>query len=170
MNWAKFSSRRVLAVCLMLALSACLEDDVKPLAVGVQAPAFTLELVGGGTAKMAPPYPNGRVITFMSSWCPCSNESIPLMKNTYRDYREKGIEFLLVSIQDSEGKFRKFIEKWEVPFLAGYDPGEKISRAYGVTAPPTTVFVDRDGKVRRVFYGNIKDKEKEFLQWTKELL
>jgi len=29
----------------------------------------------------------GLVITFMSSWCPCSNDSMPLMKQAYANHK-----------------------------------------------------------------------------------
>jgi peroxiredoxin len=164
-----------LAGFLALALAGCLEDDVEPLKVGIVAPPFTLALLDGGTADLARADGaradnNGHVLTFMASWCPCSNESIPLMKQAHARYQAEGIEFLMIGIQDAESKFEKFVDKWELPFPAGYDSGNRIARSYGVTAPPTTIFIDRKGKVKRVFYGNIKDKEEEFLQWTEELL
>lgn len=170
MNWKSCFSRTAGAAVLAVALAGCLEDDVKPLAVGVDAPPFELTLVGGGTVDMEAPHGNGHVITFMASWCPCSNESIPLIKEAFARHRENDIAFLMVGIQEAESKFEKYVAKWDVPFPAGYDAGDRIARTYGVNAPPTTIFIDRDGKVRRVFYGNIKDKEQEFLQWTDELL
>ncbi len=172
MNWKKSFRYIPLAGVLALALAGCFDDDVVPLKVGIVAPPFTLALLGGGTADMEPPHGNGsgHVLTFMASWCPCSNESIPLMKQAHARYQAEGIEFLMIGIQDSESKFEKFVDKWELPFSAGYDTGDRIARSYGITAPPTTIFIDRDGKVQRVFYGNIKEKEKEFLQWTEELL
>jgi peroxiredoxin len=169
MSWKKSFKYTALAGVLALALAGC-KDDVEPLKVGIVAPPFTLALLDGGTTDMEPPHGKGHVLTFMASWCPCSNESIPLMKQAHDRYEPEGVEFLMIGIQDSERKFEKFVDKWELPFSAGYDPGDDIARTYGVTAPPTTIFIDRDGKVKRVFYGNIKDKEEEFLQWTKELL
>jgi peroxiredoxin len=170
MSWKSCFSYPVCAVFLAIALSGCLEDDVEPLALGVAAPPATLTLLDGATTEMSAVNGGGRVISFMASWCPCSHDSIPLMKKAYARYEEDGISFLMVGIQDAEGKFEKFVAKWEVPFPAGYDAGDRIARAYGVSAPPTTIFVDRQGRVKRVFYGNIKDKEEEFLQWTEELL
>ncbi len=170
MNWKSCFSRPVRAVLLAVALTGCLEDEIKPLAEGVAAPPFTLALVDGGTATMEAPHGKGHVITFMASWCPCSNESIPLMKDAFARHRDSDIAFLMIGIQEAESKFEKFVAKWDVPYPAGYDAGDKIARAYGVNAPPTTIFIDSEGKVKRVFYGNIKDKEQEFLAWIDELL
>ena len=102
----------------------------------------------------------GLAITFMSSWCPCSNDSIPLMNGAYTDNKDKNLAFLMVGIQDSRAKFRQFVEKWQIPFPAGYDEGNRIAREYGVHSPPTTIFIDRNGDVKRVFYGNIAKRKK----------
>ena len=170
MNWTRCFNRPAFIALLALLLSGCFDEVAAPLQVGVKAPPFVLELIAGGQATMKAPHGNGHVITFMSSWCPCSNESIPLIKDAHQRYGERDITFLLVGIQDPESKFEAFVEKWQLPFPAGYDADNKIARAYGVSAPPTTIFVDRQGLVKRVFYGNIKDKEGEFLEWTDELL
>ncbi len=170
MSWKKSFRYTALAGVLALALAGCFDDDVVPLKVGIVAPPFTLTLIDGGTVDMERVNGNGHILTFMASWCPCSNESIPLMKQAHARYQAQCIEFLMIGIQDAESKFERFVDKWEFAFPAGYDSGDRIAHTYGVTAPPTTIFIDREGKVQRVFYGNIKDKEKEFLQWTKELL
>jgi len=170
MKCKNYISAPALMVFLAFVLSACLDDDIKPLEPGAKAPPFTLALLDGGSANMESPHGNGHIVTFMASWCPCSNESIPFMKDAFERYKNKDVKFLMISIQDVQSKFEKFVEKWEVPFPAGFDDGDKIARIYGVKQPPTTVFIDRNGMVKRFFYGNIKDKESEFPKWLDELL
>lgn len=171
MSWIKFFNVPAAAVFLSLALSGCFEDII-PLQVGSMAPKSTLTLLSGKSLEVTDHPGKGQVITFMSSWCPCSNESIPMMKKAYDEHGGGGdgkVAFLMIGIQDPESKFRKFVEKWDIPFPAAYDDGDQIARVYGVLQPPTTIFVDKEGKVQRVFYGNIKDKEDEFYQWIEEL-
>jgi peroxiredoxin len=154
---------------LIACLSACSEGGRPLLQVGEQAPPFTLELLDGGQSHLEGYAGKGVVITFMSSWCPCSNKSIPLMKKAYLDHQDE-IAFLMVGIQDSRSKFEKFVNKWEVPFPTGYDKGDQIARNYGISSPPTTIFIDKTGTVKRAFYGNIAEKEQEFPQWVEEIL
>ncbi len=164
-------SKRLGTILLLAALvSGCMEEPLNVLQVGDKAPAFTLDLLDGNQIQLDLYSGRSLAITFMSSWCPCSNQSIPLMKKAYTDNQANELVFLMVGMQDSREKFTKFVEKWDVPFPAGYDQGDRIARNYGVNAPPTTVFIDKEGKVKRVFYGNIKDKEKEFPQWIEEIL
>lgn len=171
MNWKKFFNVPAVIV-LALTLSGCFEEIV-PLEVGSKAPPAALEQLNGGPLELSDHPGKGLVMTFMSSWCPCSNESIPMMKKAYDLYGKGGtgqIAFQMIGIQDPEYKFKAFVEKWELPFPAAYDDGDEIARMYSIKQPPTTIFIDKEGTVQRIFYGNIKDKEQEFYPWIEELL
>ena len=136
-------------------------QDKQPTArIGEPAPQFTLNLIGGGSVTLNDFRDKPLVVTFMASWCPCSNESAPVFKEAYNRYNPKGVEFLMIGIQDSESKFKKFVEKKGFPFSAGFDKGDKIARLYGVNAPPTTLFINKDGKIARAFYGKVVETEK----------
>ncbi len=156
-------------VFLLIGLWGC-SESVAPLKIGQKAPPAVLTLLNGETKDLTVHPEKGLVITFMASWCPCSHESIPRIKDAYARYKDKDIAFLLIGMQDSKSKFEKFVKKWQVPFPAGFDKGDRIARIYGVNAPPSMIFVTREGEVKRVFYGNIKDREKDFSQWITELL
>jgi len=144
-------------------------QDKQPTArVGAAAPAFTLSLASGGSVTLDSFKGKPLVITFMASWCPCSNESAPVFKEAYSKYNPKGVEFLMMGIQDSESKFKKFVDRKQFPFPAGFDKGDKIARLYGVNAPPTTFFIDQDGKIARAYYGKLVEIEK-LSAWVDEI-
>jgi peroxiredoxin len=155
---------------LVALMSGCSEDARPLLQVGEKALPFTLELIDGKQSQLENYSGKGLVITFMSSWCPCSNDSMPLMKQAYLKHKNDQIVFLMVGVQDSRSKFEKFVAKWDVPFPAGYDKGDRIAKDYGVSSPPTTFFIDKNGIVKRAFYGNIAKKPDEFQQWIEEII
>ncbi len=155
---------------LIAFISGCGEESKPLLQVGEKALPFTLELLDGKQSHLGQYTGKGLVITFMSSWCPCSNESMPLMKQAYSKHKNDQIVFLMVGIQDSRSKFEKFAAKWGVPFPAGYDKGDRIAKDYGVSSPPTTFFIDKNGVVKRAFYGNIAKKPDEFQKWVEEII
>lgn len=154
---------------LVALISGCSEESRPLLQVGEKAVPFTLELTDGKQSELGQYAGKGLVITFMSSWCPCSNDSMPLMKQAYAKYNGQ-VAFLMIGIQDSRSKFEKYVEKWAVPFPAGYDKGDRIGNDYGVSSPPTTFFIDKNGIVKRAFYGNIAKKPQEFPQWIEEII
>lgn len=173
MNWKScFRSLFLLSLLILLASGCQKVDSVASLRVGDKAPSFNLKLLSGDTKDLTAYQGKGLVITFMASWCPCSKQSIPLFKEAYRAYEDKGVEFLMIGIQDGRGKFERFVEEKGIPFPAGYDKGDRIALAYGVNSPPTTVFIGRDGEVKRVFYGNIGRDigQEEFFKWIDEVV
>ncbi len=170
MNSTRYYKHLAFTLALGVFVSGCMQEPVKVLQIGKKAPAFSLDLLDGETSHLGLYSGKGVAMTFMASWCPCSNDSIPLMKKAYANNKNNNLVVLMVGIQDSRSKFRQFVEKWRIPFPAGYDKGDMIAREYGVHAPPTTVFIDKNGNVKRVFFGNIDDKREEFPQWIKEIL
>ncbi|MDP4027700.1 MAG: TlpA disulfide reductase family protein [Gallionella sp.] len=154
---------------LVTLISGCSEETKPLLQVGEKAAPFTLELIGGKQSQLEQYAGKGLVITFMSSWCPCSNDSMPLMKQAYAKNNGQ-VAFLMIGIQDSRSKFEKYVEKWSAPFAAGYDKGDRIANDYGVSSPPTTFFIDKNGIVKRAFYGNIAKKPEEFQKWIEEII
>lgn len=171
MNLINFFKNGFALIFFAVLMSGCSEDINRPLLqVGDKAVPFSLELLDGKQVQLEQYAGKGLVITFMSSWCPCSNESMPLMKKAYEEHKNDQIVFLMVGIQDSRSKFEKYVEKWAAPFPAGYDKGDRIAKDYGVGSPPTTFFIDKNGIVKRAFYGNIAKKPDEFQQWIKEIL
>jgi peroxiredoxin len=170
MNWTNYFKIICTVFILVAGLSGCSEEGRPLLQVGEKAPPFTLELLNGEQSHLDLYTGKGLVITFMSSWCPCSNQSIPLIKKAYLEHKDNDIVFLMFGIQDAKSKFEKFVAKWEVPFPVGYDKGDRIARDYGVSSPPTTIFIDKTGTVKRAFYGNIADKKDELPAWIEEII
>lgn len=170
MSWTSSFKNYCAALLFATALAGCGEEAKPLLQVGEKAIPFNLELLGGGTSHLEDYAGKGIVITFMSSWCPCSNESLPLIKQAYTKHKDDPIVFLMIGIQDSRSKFEGFVKKWGVPFPSGYDKGDRIAKDYGVSSPPTTFFIDKNGIVKRAFYGNIAKKPDEFRQWVEEII
>ncbi len=169
MNWINFFRRLAIGFLVTLAATSC-SDEPRPMPqVGEKAIPFTLELLEGGTRRLEDYAGKAVVVVFMSSWCPCSNQSMPLLKEAAATHQSDSMAFLLIGIQDSRKKFEKFVQKWGQPFPAGYDQGDRIAKRYGVGAPPTVFFIDRQGIVKRAYYGDISKKPEEFRQWVKEL-
>ncbi len=153
MNWTRYSRFQAAVVFLSLLLTGCWEENVIPLEIGAKAPPSVLTLLNGETREVSDHPGQAQIITFMSSWCPCSKQSIPLMKKAFERYNSEAdgkISFLMIGFQSPQSKFVDIAGKWGVPFPVGYDDGDKIARVYGVKAPPTTVFIDKQGNVKRV--------------------
>jgi len=161
----------LILTALFTGASGCSSPKGAPptLESGSPAPQFTLDLIGGGQATLDTYKGKPLVLIYMASWCPCSHESAPVFKEVYGKYHPKGVEFLMLGIQDSKSKFAGFVEEKGFEFPAGFDKGERIAGLYGVSAPPTTFFIDSEGKVASSFYGKIVETDR-LSAWVDEIL
>ncbi len=86
------------------------------------------------------------VVDFWSSWCiPCRAEG-PILAQSYRDWRDKGVEFVGIAIWDEAGPVDDFIERNGIEYVNGLDNG-RIAVDWGVRGIPEKFFVTADGDV-----------------------
>jgi peroxiredoxin len=98
------------------------------------------------------------VINFWGSWCsPCTQE-VPSLEAVYRDNEKNGVEFLGVDIKESPASAESFIRTHHVTYPSLSDPSNLIAlRFHGLppNATPTTVVLDREGRIAARHSGSI---------------
>jgi thiol-disulfide isomerase/thioredoxin len=130
--------------------------------------------------RFAFPDLNGRVVTerdprflgkvvlvdVFGTWCPTCHDAAPDLVRLYRRYHRRGLEIVGLAYEvtgDSavDGRqVRRYRDKFGIRFpllLAGINDteaaGATLPQLRGFTSFPTTVFLGRDGRVRRVHAG-----------------
>jgi len=101
------------------------------------------------------------LLNFWATWCsPCRIE-IPSMVELNKKYKDRGLEIIGVNL-DKLGKseVEKFSLEHKINFRVLLNPSGSVASLYGVVVLPTTVFLDRDGKIK----GRISGA----LDWTAE--
>lgn len=132
---------------------------------------FDFTDVDGRRVTSADPRFKGKVvlIDIFGSWCPTCHDAAPEMVRLYRRYRNRGLEMVGLAYEvtgDSAvdtRQVKRYREKFGITFpllLAGTNDTEAaaatLPQLRGFTSFPTTLFLGRDGRVRRVhagFYG-----------------
>jgi cytochrome c biogenesis protein CcmG/thiol:disulfide interchange protein DsbE len=124
------------------------------------APYFTLTTFKGTTISLEGLMGKPVVINFWASWCPPCRIEAPFLERTWRAYKNRGVVFLGVDIQDREEDALNFIREFHITYPNGPDPTGEISIDYGVSGIPVTFFISRKGEIVRRWVGDI---EKEVL-------
>jgi thiol-disulfide isomerase/thioredoxin len=88
------------------------------------------------------------MINFWASWCgPCRKE-FPALDQIYAKYKPMGFTLVAINVESEKADAEKFLAATPASFPILFDPDNKVSGSYGVSAMPTTVLVDRQGRVR----------------------
>jgi cytochrome c biogenesis protein CcmG/thiol:disulfide interchange protein DsbE len=122
------------------------------------APDFTLTTFDGAEISLSALRGKPVVINFWASWCPPCREEAPLLERTWRAFKDQGVVFLGVNIQDREQDARKYIQEFDITYPNGPDPTGEISIDYGVSGIPVTFFISRDGQIVRRWVGAINER------------
>ncbi len=106
------------------------------------------------------------IANIFGSWCPNCNDEAPLLAEWDRRYRDRGLALVGLAYEFSGDRerdalyVRKYAERHGIEFpllLAGISDkaaaGETLPDLTSVVAFPTTVFIGRDGRVRRIHSG-----------------
>ena len=124
----------------------------------IAAPEFMLsQLNGEGEVSLSDFEGSPIVVNFWASWCaPCRVE-MPHLVEAHERYKDEGVRFIGVAIQDTNEDALAFIEEFDVPVDDGYvmvtDPDGEATIDYGVGGLPVTFFIDRDGTVHTRWAG-----------------
>lgn len=119
--------------------------EIKSPLVGKPAPPFTLTLFDGERFELGAHRGKVVVVNFWASWCVPCREEAPLLEAAWRAYRDRGVLFVGINVQDQEEAARRFIQEFGLTFPNGPDPGSRIAIDYGVYGIPELFFVDRTG-------------------------
>lgn len=120
------------------------------------APDFTLTTFEGTAISLEDLRGKPVVINFWASWCPPCRIEAPLIERTWREYKNRGLIFLGVNIQDRKEDALNYIREFDITYPNGPDPTGEISIDYGVSGLPVTFFISGKGEVVRRWVGAIE--------------
>ena len=158
---------RLLAVATVAAVSSMAGAAVTPSA---GAPDFTLPSLDGPNLRLQEQRGRVVMINFWATWCgPCRVE-MPHLSKLYEKYRGSGFTVLAVNIDEDPQKAASLAKQLGMRFPVLLDTEKKVSRLYDLSTMPSTVLVDRDGRVRFVHRGYRDGYEDTYDKQIRELL
>jgi len=146
--------RYISAFGLCLALALFIPHCAKKPKEPASAPDFTLQTVEGQEVTLSGLRGKVVLLDFWATWCGPCKESIPHLTQLYKNYQDKGFELIGMSL-DKSGEMemvRRFVKSMDIPYPIIMTP-EDVARNYKITGIPTTVLIDKEGKVREKIVG-----------------
>lgn len=159
---------------LSVTLGACATSSQGGL-IGQPAPAFSLPALSPAPSEgrspssdpseelvvlAAPPAgPQGpatlpiTVVDFWASWCGPCREELPELQRLAAEYAPRGVRFLTVNLDSDLDAARDLARRLGLTLPVALDTDKRVANAYRLPTMPTSVVIDRSGRVRHVHAG-----------------
>ncbi|HEY8509142.1 MAG TPA: TlpA disulfide reductase family protein [Steroidobacteraceae bacterium] len=129
---------------------------------------FTFPDLDGTQVSLSDPRFAGKVVVVAlgGSWCPNCHDEAAFLAPWYRENRDRGVEVIALMFEhfgdfpQAAAATQRMREKFGIEYttlIAGIsdkdDAAKRLPQLNGVYAFPTTLFIDRAGRVRRIHTG-----------------
>lgn len=164
-NYSTIKTLGFAAALLLLCQLPSQAADTKQNAVD-----FTLASKNHGNVRLQEQIGNVVLINFWASWCTPCREELPLLEELQQNYADLGFTILAINVDKDSAKADVLLNDIAVSFPVLFDNEAVVSKRYDVSAMPTTVIIDRDGKQRLLHRGYKKGDVAKYEQVVKSLL
>jgi peroxiredoxin len=159
--------RSLLAAALA---TACMVATAAAPLANAAAPDFTLRSADGRNVRLDELRGQVVLVNFWATWCGPCREEMPRLDTLYQKYRKSGFVLLGVNVDDDPHTALATAAKLGVSFPVLFDTDKKVSKLYDLSTMPSTVVIDRDGKVRFLTRGFRDGTERDYEQQIRGLL
>src|SRR5581483_2354250 len=131
----------------------------RPPVTGQPAPDVALRDASGRLVKLSDL--RGKVVwvNFWATWCvPCKQE-LPDIQKLYDEKRDAGLEVLEVNWQDKPDDAQSFFDGLGLTLPLVFDRSGAVFEQYRLRGLPDSFFIDRDGNISSVYFGQLSEKK-----------
>ncbi len=117
---------------------------------GKPAPNFKLQSVAGKEVGLEDLKGKFVLLDFWATWCAPCRHDLPVIEKLHQEFHRKGLAVIGIDAGEDSETISQFLQtsKLSYPILLAADSG--VLPSYNVTAFPTVVLIDAEGKI--IFY------------------
>lgn len=133
--------------------------------VGSVLPAYTATLLDGSKFDLHERRRNVVLLNLWATWCaPCRYE-IPELQAMHEEYGSRGFEVIGVSVDEGAPEaVREFVDEYRMTYPVVLDPEGQLANLLETSVLPTTVLLDREGKIVWKKFGAIEANDPELVK------
>ena len=159
----------VLVVALLFAIAVLNPFRGTGPGVGQYAPEFTVPSSAGGEVTLSTYRGTPVLLEFMDVDCAACQQEASVLRYVYENY-SASVEFLSVSVDfvgqaDTLERINAFRTSHGTPWTYAHDRDRVAREAYGVSATPTTFFLDRNGVIVHSIRGSAPGGIDAYAEW-----
>ncbi len=126
-------------------------DRAAPIPVSVP------RLSGAGMLTVGRPSARPTVVNLWASWCGPCKEEMPAVQRFAAANPQ--VRVVGIAVDDSRDSARAFAREVGVSFPLGIDDYDRIGSGYGVAGLPTTLLLDRQGRLASTWAGPVTEAD-----------
>ena len=144
--------------------------DVQSAQAGRQVGHFKFQNVNGGFMTSEDLKGKVTVVDIWATWCHWCVEEVPIYNQLYDAFEGNDVALIGIAIESARGDIQSKVRQlgMKYPVLIGDDEGLK---AFGpVQGLPTTLVINKEGKIYKQYRGTVSQKEERIKQDIRHLL
>lgn len=145
-----------------------IEYDLEHLAPGMEAPSFSVPLLGGEQVDSATLQGNPYIIEFVNFEDPDYQFTFPLISEIYQEYNADDLQIITIPTHESDYVIDSFTSENEIAWhvaRAGAFTDEELIDIFNVDQIPVRLLVDAEGRIVRKYYDpGIQELELDLIQ------
>lgn len=146
------------------------ELTLRPWPRGRPTPVLALPAWDGAPWSLAAQRGQPLLLNFWASWCePCRAE-MPSLEALADRHAADGLRVFAVNFREGDAAVRRFVDGTGLRLPVLRDRDGSAARAFGVTLFPSTVGVDRRGRVKALALGEVDWATDAAQRWVRTLL
>ena len=151
----------------ILLLAGCY-SGTRPAHIDSSAPDFTVQ---DDDRKISLSDLRGKIVVlnFWATWCPPCVDEMPSLVQMQQRMSARGVTVLAVSVDVDESAYHRFLKAHKIELLTVRDPDQKSNNLYGTIKFPESYVIDRNGVVRRKFFGAVDWTQPEIVDFLSKL-
>lgn len=145
------------AIYTFIPKGAATSGPVKAATARKALPEFALPSTDGGEWKLSDNRGKVMLVNFWATWCPPCRRETPELVRIHERYANRGFSVVGISLDDNPASVVPgFIDKFKMSYPVLY-PTPDFGMAAEVQSLPTTLLVDRQGRIARTYLGAVSE-------------
>lgn len=129
-----------------------------------KAQDFTITDLDGNEVSLSDFRGKKVFLNFWATWCPPCKAEMPEIEKVYQETKDSDLVILAVEIGEPLDTVKTFIEDNKYNFKVLLDSDKDVATTYGISAIPTSFFIDEDGNIISKRVGGMTyDEMKEYI-------
>jgi len=139
--------------------------EINQNSIKTKAPDFKLKDLDGNELSFNNLRGKKVFLNFWATWCPPCKAEMPEIEKLYQETKNSDLVIVTIEIGEPLSDVKAFIGNNNYNFKVLLDSNQSVAAQYGISAIPTSFFIDKEGNIISKHTGPMNtDQMKEYIK------